>query len=157
MSIWERSVVDISSAHASWLAILRRLLPALKKSAWLVDWWDRVQEPVLDRLGEDKSLASEAWANTLAVLTSDVSAEEGEGIGQLVVRLLKIWMQTARLASQEGSSSVLLKAKLIRGSLLNYGKKRPRVSQALIKLYLISSFPFFLPCLRPPTARDPRR
>lgn len=128
MSIWEKSVAEIPSAHASWLAILRRLLPALKNSDWLVEWWDRIQEPVLDRLEEDKSLASEAWANTLAVLTSDDIEQDGEGIGQLVARLLRIWMQTAQLASQDGSSSVLLKAKLIRGSLLSYGKKRPKVS-----------------------------
>lgn len=143
MSIWERSVVDVSSAHASWLVILRRLLPALKNSAWLIEWWDRVQEPVLDHLGEDKSLAAEAWANTIAVLTSDDAAQEGDGIGQLVLRLLKVWMQTAQLASQEGSSSVLLKAKLIRGGLLSYGKKRPKVSQASLKMYSISSLPPF--------------
>lgn len=127
MSIWERSVADAPAAHASWLAILRRLLPALKTSAWLVEWWDRVQEPVLDRLAEDKTLAAEAWANTIAILTSDDIEQEGDEIGQLVVRILKLWMQNAQLASQEGSSSVMLKAKLIHGGLLSYGKKRPKV------------------------------
>lgn len=128
MAIWEKSVKDTPNAHASWLAILRKLLPALKNPAWLVEWWDRVQEPVLDHLAQDRSLASEAWANTLAVLTLEDIEQGGEGIGQLVERLLKIWMHNAELASQEGSSSVLLKAKLIRGSLLTYGKKRPKVS-----------------------------
>lgn len=127
MSIWERSVADAPAAHASWLAILRRLLPALKTSAWLVEWWDRVQEPVLDRLAEDKSLAAEAWAITIAILTSDDIEQEGDEMGQLVVRILKLWMQNAQLASQDGSSSVMLKAKLIHGGLLSYGKKRPKV------------------------------
>lgn len=133
MSIWEKSVEHNPTAQASWLALLRRLLPALKKSAWLVEWWDRVQEPVLDHLAEDATLASEAWANTLAVLTCDdlEQAEDGEGIEQLVIRLLRIWMQNVQLASQEDNSSVLLKAKLIRGGLLSYGKKRPKASQTL--------------------------
>lgn len=131
MSIWEKSIEDSPTAQASWLALLRRLLPALKNSAWLVEWWDRVQEPVLDRLAEDTSLASEAGANILAVLTCDDldQAADGEGIEQLVVRLLRIWMENIQLASQEDNSSVLLKAKLIRGALLSYGKKRPKVSE----------------------------
>lgn len=130
ISIWERSVKDTPSSHAPWLAILRRLLPALRDPVYLKEWWDRVQEPVLDRLADDISLASEAWANTIAVLTCDdvENPALSEGLSQLAIRLLRIWMQNVQLASQEGNSSDLLKAKLVRGGLLIYGKKRPKAS-----------------------------
>lgn len=131
ISIWEKNVQDTSASHAAWLAILRRLIPALRDPIYLTEWWDRVQEPVLDHLADDKSLASEAWANTLAVLTCDDVEQPAltEGLNQLAIRLLRIWMHNVQLASQEGNSSVLLKAKLVRGGLLNYGKKRPKVSE----------------------------
>lgn len=129
LSIWEKSVEGSTSSHASWLAILRRLLPALKNPAYLVEWWNRVQEPVLDHLAEDKTLAAEAWANTIAVLTcdDDDNGSEDQSVGQLAVRLLNIWMQSIQLASQEDNSAVYFKAKLVRGGLLSYGKKRPKV------------------------------
>lgn len=130
VSIWEKSVKDTPSSHAPWLAILRRLLPALRDPVYLKEWWDRVQEPVLDHLADDKSLVSEAWANTIAVLTCDdvENPALSDGLTQLAIRLLRIWMQNVQLASQEGNSSELLKAKLVHGGLLIYGKKRPKVS-----------------------------
>lgn len=120
---------DTPASHAPWLAILRRLLPSLKDPAYLNEWWDRIQEPVLDHLADDKSLASEAWANTIAVLTCDDAEDQklSEGLTLLAIRLSRIWMQNVQLANQEGSSSELLKAKLVRGGLLSYGKKRPQV------------------------------
>lgn len=130
VSIWERNVQDTPSSHAPWLGILRRLLPALRDPTYLTEWWDRVQEPVLDHLADDKSLASEAWANTIAVLTCDdvENPPLSAALIQLATRLLRIWMQNVQLANQEGNSSEFLKARLVRGGLLIYGKKRPKVS-----------------------------
>lgn len=80
-------------------------------------------------MAEDKSLASEAWANTIAVLTCDDAEDPAlsQGLIQLAIRLLRIWMHNVQLASQADSSADLLKANLIRGGLLSYGKKRPKV------------------------------
>lgn len=125
VAIWERSVKETPTSHAGWLAVLRRLLPALSSAAYLTEWWDRVHEPIIDHLADDKVLAGEAWANTLAVLTCD-HIEQG-GTNQLAIRLLQTWMQNVELASREDNSAVLLKAKIIRGGLLSYGKKRPKV------------------------------
>lgn len=129
ISTWEKSVEESPSTHAPWLAILRRLLPALKNPAYLIEWWNRVQEPVLDRLTEDRTLAAEAWANTIAVLTCDdvEKGGEGEDLSQLAVRLLNIWMQSVRLASQQDNSAVYFKARLVKSGLLSYGKKRIKV------------------------------
>lgn len=136
VSIWEKSVEESPGTHAAWLAVLRRLFPALKKPAFLIEWWNRVQEHVLDRLAQDKALAAEVWANTIAVLTCDDVEQGGEGeeLSQLAVRLLNIWMQSVQLASQEDNSAVYLKARLLKGGLLGYGKKRPKVSVAFVKL-----------------------
>ncbi|KAF3767595.1 hypothetical protein M406DRAFT_61444 [Cryphonectria parasitica EP155] len=125
LSIWEKSVKDSPASQAAWLAILRELLPALNNPAFIIDWWDRVQEPVLNHLTEDKVLRSEAWANTLAVLTGDHVAEN-DGSQQLAIRLLNIWMQSTHLPGQGDSSSASLRANLIRGGLLSYGRKRPK-------------------------------
>lgn len=127
LSIWDKSICENPAAHASWLAILRQLLPALQNPAYIIDWWDRVQEPVLNHLTDDNTLRSEAWANTLAVLTCD-DIDDGDGSQQLATRLLKIWIQNVQLASQMGSSAALLRAKLVGGGLLNYGRKKPKVS-----------------------------
>lgn len=129
LSIWEKTVEENIISYAPWLAILRRLIPALRNPTYLVQWWDHMTEPVLDHLAQDKSLAKEAWANTLAILTydGDVQTDQEEGASQIATRLLKMWMQNSQFADHEGNSSGLLKAKVIHGGLLNYGKKRPKV------------------------------
>ncbi|CAN8102924.1 unnamed protein product [Discula destructiva] len=139
ISVWEKNVQDNPAVHASWLAILRQLLPALRDPVYLTEWWDRVQEPVLDHLADDKGLASEAWANTIAVLTCDDDEDPvlSDGLTQLAIRLLRIWMQNVQLASQEGSSSELLKAKLVRGGLLSYGKKRVKGLLAALDSFIV--------------------
>ncbi|KAJ4389969.1 hypothetical protein N0V93_007442 [Gnomoniopsis smithogilvyi] len=138
-ALWEKNIQDTSASHAAWLAILRRLIPALRDPNYLTEWWDRVQEPVLDHLADDKSLASEAWANTLAVLTCDDVEQPAlsEGLNQLAVRLLRVWMHNVQLASQESNSSILLKAKLVRGGLLSYGKKRPKGLLAALDSFIV--------------------
>lgn len=88
-----------------------------------------MQEQVLDRLAEDKTLAAEAWANTIAVLTCDdvEKGGDGEDLSQLAIRLLNIWMQSVQRASQEDNSAIYFKSRLVKGGLLSYGKKRPKV------------------------------
>ncbi|ROW05758.1 hypothetical protein VMCG_05282 [Cytospora schulzeri] len=129
LSTWDKTVRENISLYAPWVAILRKFLPILRNPTYLIQWWDHMAEPVLDHLAQDRSLAKEAWANTLAILAHDGDGQIGqeEGASQIATRLLKIWMQNSQFAGQEGSSSGLLKAKLVHGGLLNYGKKRPKV------------------------------
>lgn len=86
-------------------------------------------DPVLSHLAEDRSIAKEAWANTLAVLAYDGEVQEGqeEGASEIATRLLKIWMEKSQFAGHEEDPTGPLKAKLIHGGLLKYGKKRPKV------------------------------
>lgn len=129
MSIWDKSVKENISLYAPWVAVLRKFLPALRNPTYLIQWWDHMAEPVLDHLAQDRSLAKEAWANTLAILAHDGDGQIGqeEGASEIATRLLKTWMQNSHLAGQERGSSGLLKTKLIHGGLLKYGKKRPKV------------------------------
>lgn len=127
LGIWDKTVKDVSTAHAAWLAILRQLLPALNDCSYIIEWWDRVQEPVLNHLIEDRTLRSEAWANTLAVLTNDYIADS-DGSQLLATRLLQIWMHNAQLGNQGNNTQAINKAKLVRGGLLSYGRKKPKVS-----------------------------
>lgn len=129
MSIWDKTVRENISLYAPWVAILRRFLASLRNPAYLIQWWDQMAEPVLDHLAQDRSLAKEAWANTLAAFAHDGDGQVGqeEGASQIATRMLKIWMQNSQFAGEEGSSSGLLKAKLVHGGLLIYGKKRPKV------------------------------
>jgi hypothetical protein len=93
-------------------------------------------EPILDHMAQDKNLAREAWANTLAVLTYDngVDAAEGQGANQIAIKLLKTWMQSFQFSTSDGNSSGSLKATLIRNGLLSYGKKRPKVRSCQFQL-----------------------
>lgn len=138
LSIWDKTVKENVGSYAPWLAILRRLLPALRNPTYLVQWWDQMTEPVLDHMAQDKNLAKEAWANTLAVLTYDngVEAAEGQGANQIAIKLMKTWMQSFQLSSNDGNSSGALKATLIRSGLLSYGKKRPKVRSCQFHLPL---------------------
>lgn len=115
--------------YAPWLAILRRLLPVLRNPTYLIQWWDQMTEPILDHMAQDRNLAKEAWANTLAVLTYDDGgdAAEGQGANQIAIKLLKTWMQSSQFSTSDSNSSGNLKATLIRNGLLSYGKKRPKV------------------------------
>lgn len=129
LSIWEKSIKENTGLYAPWLAVLRRLLPALRDPTYLVQWWDQMTDPVLSHLAEDRSIAKEAWANTLAVLAYDGEVQEGqeEGASEIATRLLKIWMEKSHFAGHEEDPTGPLKAKLIHGGLLKYGKKRPKV------------------------------
>lgn len=132
LSIWEKGIRE-KTQYAPYLAILRRLLPALKSPAYHIQWWDALAEPVLDHLGQEKGLAKEAWANVLAILTFDYGDQGGEdtedGAHQIAIRLLDRWMQAFQTFEPGVNSADIQKEKMIRGGLLSYGKKRPKVRQ----------------------------
>ncbi|EOO03865.1 putative tuberous sclerosis 1 protein [Phaeoacremonium minimum UCRPA7] len=130
MLIYHKSVQDHPARYAPFLAILRQLRPAVKTSERFIQWWDKLVEPVLDHLGHEKGLASEAIASTIDILTADDANQDNvtpdSGSLQLANRLLGKWMHLYQITQPEGKSAQGFKEKLLRETVLQFAKKRPK-------------------------------
>ncbi len=130
LSIYHKSVQDQPARYAAFLAILRRLRPAVRSPAHILLWWDKLVEPVVESLSREKGLAHEALANVESLLIYDGDDEQGDGDGvssPIANRLLEKWMDVVQDAQLEGNSSASYKEKLLRETVLLFGKKKPKV------------------------------
>ena len=79
-------------------------------------------EPVLNHLSQEKGLAGEALANMESILIYD---DDQEAVADpLAIRITAKWMEFAQSTRPEETS---FKEKMLRDSLLLFGKKKPKV------------------------------
>ena len=97
--------------------------------AHILQWWDKLVEPVLDNLGQEKGLAGEALANIESLLIYQDNEQEdlGNAANPLAERLVAKWMELFQIVQLEGNTTAAFKAKMLRQTLLLFGKKKPKV------------------------------
>ncbi|KAK3379938.1 Hamartin protein-domain-containing protein [Lasiosphaeria ovina] len=129
LSIYEKTVADHPNKYAPFLAVLRVLRPAFATPARTFEWWDRLLDPVLQWVSQEKGLAREVLNHTLEVLSIDESydAETWNVAGSVSFtdRLLKRWVEACESEPQARSPSDL-KEKMTRETLMVFGKKDPK-------------------------------
>lgn len=129
LAIYHKHVEDFPPRYAAFLFILRLLRPAIRSPEHIIRWWDKLVEPVVGSLAQEKGLASEALANVenLLFYGQDDEADQEEIQTQISTRLIGTWMATFQLAQAEGGSDTALHEKLLLEVLLLFGKKKPQV------------------------------
>ncbi|KAK3353068.1 Hamartin protein-domain-containing protein [Lasiosphaeria hispida] len=131
LSVYEKTVQERPEKYATFLVILRELRPAFRTAARTFEWWDRLLDPVLEFVEQEKGLAREVLNHTLDLLLIDESdgpAPWNEpGLAPFTDRLLSRYMSVREEAQAHAmSSSVELKERMIKETLLIFGKKDPK-------------------------------
>jgi solute carrier family 25 protein 16 len=130
--LYQSHVLDKSSRLAPFLAILRVLKPAIRGSGRLLQWWEKLAIPVLNKLGEEKGLAVEAKNTLLSILVYDED-EEGELLedakatsSSVSANLFSVWLQKSLVAATDLDPDAQFIENQLEMILLAFGKKRPK-------------------------------
>lgn len=141
LATFAQSVQNKKPLHyAGFLAVLRQLRPAIRSTAHLLQWWDKLIEPVFDHLGDDRGAFGEVLSDIGEFLVpddEDDDSEEGSSTVQeaskdaapYVVgrRLLQKWMDVSRVALAGGYGAGWTRERPVLDVLVLFGKRKPKV------------------------------
>ncbi|PHH64599.1 hypothetical protein CDD81_4210 [Ophiocordyceps australis] len=129
MAIFDKHVKSYPMASGAWIAILRRLLPALQTPQRVLPWFDACKG-FLDRSGLDKLSVDETISALmdLIAVTDDYQFPKSAdaGTNPVMDRLFFIWTKRFYPALVEGNTDQEHNETLVRQALTAYGKKKPR-------------------------------
>jgi solute carrier family 25 (mitochondrial carrier protein), member 16 len=130
--IYQNYVHNNPSRLALFLAIVRTLNPAIRGSGRLLQWWDKLSVAVINKLGEEKGLATEAKNTVLGILVYDED-EEGELLNDAITtsstiaeNLLEVWLNKSTSASIEFDDDARFVENQVQMILLAFGRRRPK-------------------------------
>lgn len=129
ISIYQKCVENRPDKYAAFLALLRPLRPALRTSARLVQWWDRLIEPILEYMSQEKGLAKEAITNVLDLVSFEeegTASSASDGPNVFADRLLKRWMQILERLELDDNPSTAFNERVVREAITRFGKKEPK-------------------------------
>lgn len=112
---------------APFLSILSSLRRSLCTGPKALQWFELLNDDVLESVWQEKDLAGE----TLAVIESFLASKSDdlEGLRSMLSRSLERWIGFADVAAQSGDPSIAFKEKMIRQTILTWGKKQPKVRE----------------------------
>lgn len=125
--------------YAAFLVILRRLRPAIRTTPHVLLWWEKVAEPALDHMSEERSPSSKVLSDIGRFLfpdDDDDDTEEGSGAQDLNkdgvpyavgLRLVQKWNHIYESAAACGYGAGWTREKPVQDVLVQFGKKRPKV------------------------------
>ncbi|TVY84684.1 Tuberous sclerosis 1 protein-like protein, partial [Lachnellula suecica] len=141
LSIYQTSILDKHSRLAPFLAILRTLTPAIRGNGRLLQWWELLSTPVLNKLGQEKGLAREARDTLLDALVYDedeTKLEDAEATSKtMAYKLVAAWLVKSKHASEEFDEHAKYVEGQIQMILLAFGKKRPKDFLNTINKYFV--------------------
>lgn len=138
MNLHTTKVVGHPEKHATFLATLRALRPAVNGVDRLLAWWDILVRPTLDSLGQAKAVVADARAIVLNVLVYDEDEDKEGGKAKAAAvfteKLFEVFLEKTKLvltadggagfAEEERQRYVVSNVEAV---LLAYGKRRPKV------------------------------
>lgn len=137
-SIFDKHVKNDPNTYAAWFGIVRRLLPVLQTQERLVQWLDAC-EGFVEKAPQNKGMITETVAGLMdIVLLIERYQEESDGDSSsstALDRLFRVWMDRFYPASLEGRPNSEHNEKLLREALIQFGKRRPKVSWRLPHSY----------------------
>ncbi|KAL1912176.1 hypothetical protein Sste5344_002009 [Sporothrix stenoceras] len=154
LATFNQSVHNKQSIHyAVFLAILRQLRPAIRSTAHLLQWWEKLIEPVFDHLGDERGVSGEVLSDIGEFLfpdDEDDDNDEGNGGAQdtnkeaapyaLGLRLLQKWMDVYHVVLAGGYSSHWTKERPIQEVLVLFGKKKPKEFFPVLNDFFVQKF-----------------
>lgn len=131
LAMYQNHVLGSPTKYAAFLAILRLLRPAIRTPSRVLQWWDRLIEPILDSLAQEKGLAHEAVKHITDLLDfedAESLAEDAEpGLNSFAQRLLNWWIEHDSALDVEDVAVGDLKERFVQKALLTLAKKDPKV------------------------------
>jgi hypothetical protein len=135
LSIYQNDVAHTPPKYGAFMAILRRLRPLVGQSDKIFRWFDLLL-PQLDHLSQEKGLAVESQGVVLDILTADDGNDTNSPTGgaaiPLAERLALVWLDECELVGKCPDVARNFKEKILRETLIQYGKKRPKVGWILL-------------------------
>ncbi|KAL8339871.1 hypothetical protein RB601_006142 [Gaeumannomyces tritici] len=125
LQLHQRFVHGHPARFAAFLSILSSLRPSLFTGPKALQWFEILNDDVLESVWQEKDLAGE----TLSVIESTLASklDESEGLKLMLVRSLDRWIGFADVAAQSGEPSIIFKERMIRQTLVTWGKKQPKL------------------------------
>ncbi|QPH12209.1 hypothetical protein C2857_004313 [Epichloe festucae Fl1] len=127
-------------AGGPWIAIIRRLLPVLQTPERILPWFDACKG-FLDREGLSNHVVDETVAAFMDLITLidefQVPFADDSAAKRVIHRLFELWMNRFYPALLDGNSTSEYNERLVRLSLCNFGKKRPKELLAAMDGYFV--------------------
>ncbi|CAK7212037.1 hypothetical protein SEUCBS140593_001369 [Sporothrix eucalyptigena] len=142
--------------YASFLAVLRQLRPAIRSTAHMMQWWEKLVEPVFDHLGDERGPSSDVLSDIGEFLVPDDEDDDSEeasgGVGgaqdtnkdtaPYVIgrRLLQKWMDVYHEVLTGGYSSGWTRERPIQDILVLFGKRKPKEFFHVVNDFFVQKF-----------------
>ncbi|KAI9770627.1 MAG: hypothetical protein M1840_003219 [Geoglossum simile] len=136
LNLYNKHVAKDEDKHATFLAALRQLRPAIKGTVRLLEWWDLLVRPTLDSLGQEKAVVSDAGAILLSVLVydedEDEDGEKARASALFTGKLLEVYLDKTRLLTGDGPKVLpederyRFVSNHLESLLVSFGRKRPK-------------------------------
>ncbi|RDW80965.1 hypothetical protein BP5796_05663 [Coleophoma crateriformis] len=142
LATYQKDVIDHPPRYAAFLAILRHLKRAIQGSGRLLQWWDRLAGPVLEQLGKEKGLPTEAHQTLLSILVYDEDDEELEdakaSCAILTENLLSSWLiKFVTATAGELDPEAQFVERKVKSILLEAGRKRPKDFLTVLNKFVV--------------------
>jgi solute carrier family 25 protein 16 len=145
LNLYNKHVAKDTDKHATFLAALRQLRPAIKGTTRLLEWWELLVRPTLDSLGHEKAVVSDAGGILLSVLVYEEDEDEGGEKARastlFTQKLLEVYLDKTKLLTTGDGQRILPEDERYRfvsnhleSLLVSFGRKRPKVT-CTIHLY----------------------
>ncbi|KAL8399909.1 hypothetical protein RB594_000356 [Gaeumannomyces avenae] len=125
LQLHQRFVHGHPARFAAFLSILSSLRPSLFTGPKALQWFEILNDDVLESVWQEKDLAGETLSVIEATLAS--KSDDSEGLKSMLVRSLDRWIGFADVAAQSGEPSIIFKERMIRQTLVTWGKKQPKL------------------------------
>ncbi|KAG6007632.1 hypothetical protein E4U21_005713 [Claviceps maximensis] len=139
-SIFDKRIRDNDEAAGPWIAIIRRLLPGLPMSEKILPWFDAYKQ-ILNEEQPNKCAVDETVAALmeLAALIDEwqVPFSADSASKPVICGLFDLWINRFYPALLDGSPTSEYNERLVRISLSNLGRKRPKELLATVDDYLV--------------------
>ncbi|KAG5972394.1 hypothetical protein E4U58_006604 [Claviceps cyperi] len=138
--IFDKQIKDNSQTAGAWIAIIRRVLPVLRTPERILPWFDVcmgiLDEPDLDKCVVDETVA--ALMGIVTLLDESKAPLAGDTVAKPVIYgLMELWMKHFYPALLDGYPASEHNERLVRHSLSNFGRKRPKELFAVIDGYFV--------------------
>ena len=147
LNLYNKHVAKDVDKHATFLAALKQLRPAIKGTARLLEWWDLLVRPTLDSLGQEKAVVSDAGAVLLSVLVydedEDDDGEKARASALFTGKLLELYLDKTRLLTGDGPKVLpederyRFVSNHLESLLVSFGRKRPKVNGVTWTFYAV--------------------
>ncbi|RKF65874.1 Tuberous sclerosis 1 protein-like protein [Golovinomyces cichoracearum] len=139
LAVFQNTIVKFPSSLAAFLAIVQKLKLEFRNSMSLIQWWDRILDPIFMHLGVEPGLANATRDFLLSILLHNEHESEGEQLeyfesysAVMAEILIAKWLSKTKQADEELDGHAGFVAGHIQSILFEYGKKSPK--NFLIKL-----------------------